>query len=701
MTSAQCLLLTVLPFSTLLAKEQAKAQPESKAQAKTSAATSNDSVLKLNELTVEAESPETVVNTNFQTKTLIKETQQAATDGADLLKAQAGFATTSQGGMASDPMLRGLGGSRLNILLDGVPFGGACNHRMDPATAYVKPNSFKAFNVLRGPQSVRYGNTISGAVNFERKPLRFEKAGIRLFGSDLYGSFNKQDLSVESTAGNRWGYLGYSANRARMSSYFDGNGRLVENTGYETWSDRVMLGVTPDADSVIELSALHSDGVIGNGTINMDVTDLNRHSYELHAQKNNINAWLKKAELRFSHTEVGHTMDNFRIRPQLTQRSGIVMGQEWQQNFVKAELTFVPLTDVELTTGFEYRTDSYDANGFTVRTNAALLIPVPDRGLKSMEHILDFENSAAFAELAYQANSNLRLVAGVRGDSLLSESYNMRTGGQTTNLLQIGANSSRRQNLWAGFVRSEYSFDKIPLMASIGYGHASRAADYWEIFSEGAFHLKAEQNNELDGMLIYDGDHYSAELTAFYSRIDDFILIKNGNEALNVDAERWGEEFKLSYFINDALTSYASLAYTHANDLTRHSPLAQTPPLEGRLGLKYKKNAFKAAYETRFVNAQDRIEVDQNAKGIQNQYGNTIALDSSATGGFVVHALQLTYNPDPLFDLTFGIDNLFNKTYAEHLNRQGSGAGAAGPAAAKLNAMGRTIWARLSLDFDY
>ncbi|NOR81322.1 MAG: TonB-dependent receptor plug domain-containing protein, partial [Methyloprofundus sp.] len=113
----------------------------------------------------------------FESIKLIKKDLGIATDGADILKQTPGISVTRQGGTASDPILRGLGGTRLNISIDGIPFGGVCNHRMDPATAYVSPGSFDSLTLLKGPQSVKNGNNISGAVNFDREEIRYEEVG--------------------------------------------------------------------------------------------------------------------------------------------------------------------------------------------------------------------------------------------------------------------------------------------------------------------------------------------------------------------------------------------------------------------------------------------------------------------------------------------------------------------------------------------
>ncbi len=625
----------------------------------------------------------------FESIKLIKKDLGIATDGADVLKQMPGVSVTRQGGTASDPILRGLGGTRLNIQIDGVPFGGVCNHRMDPATAYVSPGSMEDLVLLKGPQSVKNGNNISGVVNFDREEIRYEEIGARAYGSYLYGSFNQQALSVNSSVGFENGYLAYTHNNTSGDNYTDGDGNEVEQTFYDTSNDRLALGFTPDEDTLLEVSGLTSKGVIGNATIHMDVTKLDRQNANVHFKRENVASWLDRIDLRYNFTTVDHDMDNFTLREIPLYHEYILMGQFWDQHFGKAEFLSEITPDLELTTGLEYRNDSYDANA--AGGIKGLTPPPPSSGSDlPKNHILDFDNTAAYAELGYQMTEGLRWNSGFRIDSRGTKTGTMHAAGETSTIVLSGSNKYRRQNLFAGFLRTEYQFEDVPLMMSAGYGHAERAADYWEVYSMNGFDLNAEKNNEVDLMLSYQGDKFSTELSVFYSHITDFILVHLGDRANNVTAQRTGGELLLGYNLTDFISMTGNLSYVYGQNLTQDTALAQTPPLEGNIGLNYDDGVFYGAINTRLVAKQDRIHPG---------YGNVIALDSTPTAGFVTASLQLGYTPHPLVKFQFGIDNLFDKQYAEHLNR--SAASAAGPAVRKLVEPGRAYWGRITIDLDY
>ena len=74
-----------------------------------------------------------------------------AHDGADYLKTIPGFSVIRKGGTDGDPVLRGMAGSRLGVLLDGEHVLGGCGNRMDPPTAYAFPEAYDRITVLKGP----------------------------------------------------------------------------------------------------------------------------------------------------------------------------------------------------------------------------------------------------------------------------------------------------------------------------------------------------------------------------------------------------------------------------------------------------------------------------------------------------------------------------------------------------------------------
>ncbi|MCK5925796.1 MAG: TonB-dependent receptor, partial [Methylococcales bacterium] len=456
--------------------------------------------------------------------------------------------------------------------------------------------------------------------------------GFKHYSSYLYGSFNQQSLSVDTSLGFSGGYISYSHNNTRGGNYIDGNGQEVGLTFYDTRNDRIAIGFTPDDNTLFEISGLLSEGQMGNATIHMDVTRLDRSSYGAHFKKSEINSWLKELDIRYNYTHVNHAMDNYSLRQLEPFHEFVVMGQYWNRHFAKVESTIEINPEIELVLGAEYTHDSYDANA---AGGLAEFVDIPDNiSQEDRNHILDFDNIGIYGELSYEPNDNLRMVSGLRVDSLGTRTGLMHAAGETIPLVLSGSNKHRRQFLFASFLRMEYNFDEIPLMFSMGYGHAERAADYWEVYSNDGFDLKQERNDEVDMALAYQGDKFNAELSGFYSHITDFILVHRGDSAANIVAQRFGAELTTSYALHEYVTLKGQVSYVHGRNLTQNVALAQTPPLEGTIGLDFHYGDFSAVINTRLVQEQKRIQAG---------YGNSLALDTTPTIGFITSSLALGY----------------------------------------------------------
>ncbi|NLJ11595.1 MAG: TonB-dependent receptor plug domain-containing protein, partial [Gammaproteobacteria bacterium] len=65
-----------------------------------------------------------------------------ASDAADYLKTIPGFSAIRSGGVNSDPVFRGMFGSRLKLLTNGGEMLGACPSRMDSPSSYISPETY-------------------------------------------------------------------------------------------------------------------------------------------------------------------------------------------------------------------------------------------------------------------------------------------------------------------------------------------------------------------------------------------------------------------------------------------------------------------------------------------------------------------------------------------------------------------------------
>ncbi|MDD5330826.1 MAG: TonB-dependent copper receptor [Sulfuricella sp.] len=616
-----------------------------------------------------------------------------AHDGADYLKTIPGFSVIRKGGTDGDPVLRGMAGSRLNILLDGENILGGCGNRMDPPTAYVFPESYDRITVIKGPQTVLYGpGSSAGTVLFERTIKRFDPPGWKFNGSLMAGSFGRNDEVADLRAGTPDYYVQGTATRSDANDYQDGSGKTV-HSAFTRWSANGAVGWTPDGDTRLELTGAHSDGHAAYADRSMDGVKFARDNVGLKFEKNRISPLLEKIEAQAFYNYVDHVMDNFSLRPVTGMKMVSNPDRETVGGRAAAKLRLADAT--RATVGVDYQ-----ANKHTLRstTNYANLPRVEDAS---------FRNYGLFGELTQFVGERDKLIAGLRADN-----WNAQDKRATLTITGLGtvanptAGKERNETLTSGFGRYEHDLAGAPATLYAGIGHTERFPDYWELISAtkesattlSAFDSRPEKTNQLDVGMVYNSGNLTASVSGFYSRIGDYLMVQSNYAkgartptiVRNVDATTWGGEAGIAYALTGTWKVDATLAYVHGDNDTDATPLAQLPPLEARLGLSYDNKVWSAGALLRLVSEQDRFDVNK---------GNIVGQDIGRTAGFGVFSINGGYRPKKGTLVSAGIDNLFDKTYAEHLSR--SGAMITGfDQTTRVNEPGRNLWVKVNIALD-
>lgn len=625
-----------------------------------------------------------------------------ATDGADYLQSIVGFSAVNSGaGTNGDVTFRGMFGSRIKMLTDGSESLGACPSRMDSPTSYISPESYDRISVIKGPQTVQYANTGSAAtVIFDRLPERFsEDRHYRGQASVLLGSYGRFDQNIEAAMGDEEKYVRLNTNRSTSNSYQDGHGQTVPSS-WERWNADLALGWTPSDNTWIELTGGKADGEAQYAGRGMDGSQFARESLGLRFEQKNINDVISKIEGQVNYSFNDHIMDNFSLRTppmmdmdmggmtkqvpnpramQVTRRtlnSRLAMTTEWEK--------------LKLISGVDTQHNKHGG--------AMTMYAMPAMNT-AHQNDMEFQSYGGFTELNYQFNDQYKLVTGARIDRVKIDALKL--------------NDERKETLPSGFVRVENQHPEHNAKTYIGVGYVERVPDYWELFSSKqgntghsvpAFNdLKTEKTLQLD--LGYQHEHgaWSSWVSAYAGLVNDFILIHyqaasmsgmghasslNAN-AKNVDATIAGAEAGIAYQFSDALQADISAMYAWGENTTNHTPLAQISPLEGRVNLRYVQDRYTLGAYWRVVAGQNRVALQQ---------GNIVGYDLKESAGFGTLSLNATYHVHDGIDLSFGIDNILNKTYTEHLNKLGD-AGTGLAATEQFNNVGRNYWARMSMKF--
>ncbi|MCX2801961.1 iron complex outermembrane recepter protein [Microbulbifer thermotolerans] len=633
-----------------------------------------------------------------------------ANDGADYLKTIAGFSVIRKGGTDGDPVLRGMAGSRLNMVLDGDTILGGCSNRMDPPTAYIFPETLDTIKVIKGPQTVKYGpGNSAGVVLFERDRERPTEAGWHLYTSLLAGTAGREDGTVDASYASPEFSLRGTATQASADNYEDGDGVEVHSQ-YQRWKGQLTAAWTPDADTRFELNASRSDGEAAYADRGVDGAKFARESYGAKFSRENISELVQSIEFHAYYNYVDHVMDNFSLRePSGMMATQMAMNPDRKTTGGKLALELAPTEAVQWSLGLDVRDDRH-SNRSTMHQQL-----MDYRDMKR-EADAEFQQVGLYSEISWEVLPGRRWITGVRVDEW--EVRDLRDTVKLSMMQSVAnptAGDSRKEQLHSGFLRYEFALDSAPAASATvyaGLGYSERFPDYWEIFAKetedsiSALGIAPEKTTQLDMGYLYSGERLSASVSTFANTVDDYLMIQTGymksavstdtgmsgmdgasamrstSIVRNIDARTWGLEMELNYRLQDNLRTELTVSSVRGANESDGTTLAQLPPWEARLGLYYELPRWSAGVLWRSIASQERVDIGK---------GNIAGQDFGPTDAANILSVNAGWRLTNELLLTAGIDNLLDETYAEHISR----AGATIPGfdqLTRINEPGRTLW---------
>lgn len=603
----------------------------------------------------------------------------AAADLAEVLRSISGVSASRMGGHGLEPSIRGQSQGQINVRLDGMELHGACPNRMDPPTAFAQPSSIDRVTVQKGVQSLRNGPGGSGGAILIERRLPWDVAGlegrIALNASDNAGMWQTATDVGGRSARVAWRLLASSENR---ENYEDGDGAEVRSA-FERDALSLLLGFAWSDMQRSELSLDYSDS-----------RDVLFAGAGMDAPKDRLDAWklahyadVGAASLRASawSAKVDHVMDNFSLRPQ----TGMFMRVPATADSTGFELAAeFALADWNLEVGLQQatlerlaiRSAGMNAGSLTMRN--ALLWPQAE-----------LERRGVFIEAQGPLSAATQLTAGLRVDRFdadalrASERVNMNiaapadfyrsyygaiaTGFEDDGLgalLRLDHALNARMQLFAGLSRSVRAADSTErYVASTSGAGPTR----WV----GNPQLANEVHQQFDAGLIWRNETARYSVVAYVDRVDDYILRDRarGQSGLlladgatvyrNVDADLRGAEFEAEWTLDSGLRVEAQLDYVRGENRSDGRALAQIAPLSFALGVRQLTSVGEFSARVRGADRQDRVDASTTTGS---------GVDARQTPGWAVFDLGWVLQRGAQ-RLRIGIDNVFDRAYAEHLNR--------------------------------
>ncbi|MDR4504856.1 MAG: TonB-dependent copper receptor [Candidatus Scalindua sp.] len=639
-------------------------------------------------------------------------------DGGDLLTTIPGISSARMGGHGVDPVIRGQSQNRLNILLDGAYVHGGCPNRMDPPSSYGSSETFDEVEVTKGSQTVQHGGGGSGGtVLFKRTTERFtgEERYRGRIGGGYRGNSDGREGFVDLAAGNTQGYIRIIGNYDKSENYEDGDGHSVRSA-YEVATGNLILGWTPDNETRVELGyeASNTDDVLFAGS-GMDSPYTLLDVYRLKFNRSLSFGVVQKVSGRVSYSDVKHLMDNYSLRT--PSMASMHMRAPSISDTLSGRLDFEAVHGNFLTNfGIDYQNNKRDAVRY--RGNSPALVNIinsylwPDTRLQTI---------GLYGESEWIMSDNRRMKFGLRYDHVRATADKADrsptdTMGPVAKLSASGlysiyygrSSASEIENNIGGMVRFEQDYLQGRGTFYTTLSRSVRTADATERYMASNNNSK-ESSRWIGNPFLAPEKHHQIEIgtrlktqswgfdsSVYYDRVSDFILrtrdhgaSATGNNATiyrNVSAYLIGGEMSLNRYWSDHLVSGISLAYVYGENLREDRPLAQIPPLEVSVTTDYKKSNWSVGGKILMVNNQSRVD-DDTLTGS--------GLDAGKTPGFSVFELYGSYTLPMGTKIKFGVDNLFDKTYAKHLNLSN----AFDVDQVQVNEPGRSIWFTMDLTF--
>ena len=639
--------------------------------------------------------------------TRITEVAQNAQTSADVALALSNSVPSidmsRRSGIANDILIRGQKRDNITVEVDGTKIYGACPNRMDPPASHIMANQIDSIEVIEGPYDVESFGTLSGGVKIKtKKPTKKAKGQVNVG----FGSFNYRKFGATASGGNDTIRVSLTASMEDSDQYKDGDGNTIADQidnyaktnptklngtrlqakyhdmqayNKKSMAAKAFITTVENQELRLGVTANRSDNVLyGNSKMDALYDDSNIYSVEYNVDK--LSKSFTNLNLKYYHSDVDHPMaTKYRIsatKPAMNNTNHLTTAMDG----LKLKSTYEN-SGYKLLMGLDASQRNWDGRYYNTSTGRV----IPSGATKSIDNT-STQNIAFFTKLGKKFN-DFKLSVGLRYDDtkITNAMYH------TNNYSALGANVMSTYTL-----NSENSF-------FLGIGQASRVPDARELYFissqnklVGTTNLKQVTNQEIDLGYKLDSDMMSLKIKGFYSMLSNYIYYNRSlatSNFENIDAFIYGAEISSSLYIGDDMSVDLGIAYKVGEKRTlttkqTDKDLTDIAPLRGNIALNYEyANNSLATLELRASDKWDKIDSDNGEQEL---------------AAWSILNFKMKHAINKKFDLTLGVNNIFDTTYA--VSNTGADlvlitSGVAGDDVMLLNEPGRYIYANADFKF--
>lgn len=602
----------------------------------------------------------------------------ARTSVADALVGAEGVAVARVGSWGSRLFLRGLGGDRVAVMIDGMRVNPACAFGMDQGIATVDPAIVERVEILTGPGSTLYGSgNIGGVINIvTRKPV-----GERGLSGEVRAgaSSGVPGATLGATLGLRQGTFDatLALDGARYGDYRTPHGK-VHGSSFRHATADLTLGWSPDeARRLTFRSQAYEGRDIGWPAMHgMSIPSESRRSFSLDYGVQLGRGWLDAFAARAYVQRLDHEM-----LMEMTMDGAVPMTMESGQRSHsttsggRVQLRLVPVPSSHVDVGVEVTEWAAENSRWTEHSGPMHGERIEFRTWPGVSIV----DAGLFGQGELGIGGGLTATLGARLDRVIRRAEEGESGREWVG----SGNAGLRLALPHGF----------GARLSLGYGY--RIPNPTELYGlalkpdgfvyRGHPGLKTETNRNIELSLSHDRPGASASVTVFRNDVRDLIspVLAPGDTIAGKPVRTYGNlarsrlvggtgSFQIR--VLSPATFSGAVSYTRGEDVTTGQPLVGIPPLEGRLAARLGSgSSFWLEVEGVAAARQDRIAADAG---------------EVETPGYAAANVRAGFRLAGT-DAILGVDNVFDRAHRGHLDPVG------------LLRPGRSFYAKLSRRFGF
>ena len=588
--------------------------------------------------------------------------------GEALFKQSPSVSLVRRSGIANDIRVRGQKKDNISVTIDGAKVHGACPNRMDPPISHVLTNNVDYIEINEGPfnvedfgvlsadikvHTIKPEEEFSGSVDLGLGSFGYQKGAFSLSGGTdtlrflLSGSMEKGEQYEDGNGDDFVGQIDREIAEGNVPASAQYQDKYKDMDAFEkqTLMAKMFWDITDTQELRLSYTANRSDNILYPSS-KMDAIYDDSDIYNIEYLSKDLGKYSKELYLQVYQSEVEHPMSTKYRKMGAVNYMTHALTTETQGGKIKNSFD---MDNHTVTVGVDHSVRNWDG-GYYKNDK-----PLPPAKFHSIWDV-DTTNTALFLEDKIKMDK-LVVELGLRYDDTKVESANPKQ--QSNDYDELN-----------GYVLGTYHADASTSYFA-GFGKSSRVPDAKELYWIGAMgnsvgtpNLDNTVNYELDMGIEKQFDNSSVKAKIFYSQLDDYIAYNASNVNMmggamyayeNVDATVYGFDLSGSYVATASVYFDYGMAYQRGEKdepLTGQSAtdMADIPPFKLNAAVNYDYDAeLNLRAEVIAANDWDNIDYE-NGEQVLDAYA---VLNLKASKKFGKN-----------FELTLGVDNVFDETYA-------------------------------------